>query len=193
MKDQLREICGFEVLIATISRTMRRQGFTRKKVGHHSPVLTDMYDPIQHYLGYMPFCRTWRRWPRCLQDAYRGTFPAGAPCICRWMSFQPNFLLPWFAWAPIGQRAWRRDFFIRSKRYFAVTLLSMYWHFVRYSNFPALSLNSILHLEVLDHSFSGEEFGHFVSGVLDQMQPWPMPWIVTRMKIHIGCVACART
>ncbi|KAG2747361.1 hypothetical protein P692DRAFT_201716997, partial [Suillus brevipes Sb2] len=38
-----------------------------------------------------------------------------------------------------------------------------------------LSLNGILHLEVLDHSFSGEEFGHFVSGLLDQMQPWPMP------------------
>ncbi|KAG2747362.1 hypothetical protein P692DRAFT_201694009, partial [Suillus brevipes Sb2] len=32
MQDQLREICGFEVSIATISRTLRRRGFTRKKV-----------------------------------------------------------------------------------------------------------------------------------------------------------------
>ncbi|KAG1798296.1 hypothetical protein EV424DRAFT_1333045, partial [Suillus variegatus] len=38
-----------------------------------------------------------------------------------------------------------------------------------------LSLDSILHLEVLDHSFSGEEFADFVAGVLDQMQPWLMP------------------
>jgi hypothetical protein len=29
-------------------------------------------------------------------------------------------------------------------------------------------------LEVLDHTFTGEEFGHFVAGMLDQMQPWPM-------------------
>ncbi|KAG2337336.1 hypothetical protein BDR05DRAFT_857663, partial [Suillus weaverae] len=32
MQDQLQEICGFEVLIATISRTLHRQGFTWKKV-----------------------------------------------------------------------------------------------------------------------------------------------------------------
>ena len=45
----------------------------------------------------------------------------------------------------------------------------------RYSILPALSLDGILHLEVLDHSFTGEEFQDFVAGVLDQMQPWPMP------------------
>ena len=44
----------------------------------------------------------------------------------------------------------------------------------RYSILPALSLDGILHLEVLDHSFTGEDFHNFVSGVLDQMQPWPM-------------------
>jgi hypothetical protein len=38
-----------------------------------------------------------------------------------------------------------------------------------------LSLDGVLHLEVLDHSFTGEEFRDFVTGVLDQMQPWPMP------------------
>ncbi|KAG1742268.1 uncharacterized protein EDB91DRAFT_1002853, partial [Suillus paluster] len=32
MQDQLQEICGVEVLISMISRTIRRQGFTRKKV-----------------------------------------------------------------------------------------------------------------------------------------------------------------
>jgi hypothetical protein len=45
----------------------------------------------------------------------------------------------------------------------------------RYSILPALSLDGILHLEVLDHSFSGEEFILFVRGLLDQMQPWPLP------------------
>ena len=45
----------------------------------------------------------------------------------------------------------------------------------RYSILPALSLDGILHLEVLDHSFSGKEFADFVEGVLNQMQPWPLP------------------
>jgi hypothetical protein len=45
----------------------------------------------------------------------------------------------------------------------------------RYSILPALSLDGILHLEVLDHSFTGDEFCDFVEGVLDRMQPWPLP------------------
>jgi hypothetical protein len=40
---------------------------------------------------------------------------------------------------------------------------------------PALSLDGILHLEVLDHSFTGEEFSNFVRGVLGQMNSWPLP------------------
>jgi len=81
-----------------------------------------------------------------------------------------------FAWAPRGNRARRRDFFIRGKRYFCCGIS---YHalifYLRYSILPALSLDGILHLEVLDHSFTGEEFRDFVTGVLDQMQPWPMP------------------
>lgn len=38
-----------------------------------------------------------------------------------------------------------------------------------------MSLDGILHLEVLDHAYSGEEFALFIRGLLDQMQPWPLP------------------
>ena len=57
-------------------------------------------------------------------------------------------------------------------------LLTLYF---RYSILPTLSLAGILHLEVLDHSFSGKEFQDFVSGVLDRMQPWPLPNLVLIM------------
>jgi hypothetical protein len=40
---------------------------------------------------------------------------------------------------------------------------------------PALSLDGILHLEALDHSFTGEEFTNFIQGVLGQMNQWPLP------------------
>jgi hypothetical protein len=32
MQDQLQEICGVDISISTISRTIRRRGFTRKKI-----------------------------------------------------------------------------------------------------------------------------------------------------------------
>lgn len=45
----------------------------------------------------------------------------------------------------------------------------------RYSILTAISLDGILHLQVLDHAYSGKEFASFVRGLLDQMQPWPLP------------------
>lgn len=63
-----------------------------------------------------------------------------------------------YAWAPSGNRARRRDFFIRGKRY---------------SILPALSLDGILALEVLDRPFTALTFNTFIEGVLDQMNPWP--------------------
>ena len=57
----------------------------------------------------------------------------------------------------------------------------------RYSILPALSLDGILHLEVLDHAFTGEEFKDFVRGILGQMNPWPLPnsvLIMDNARIH---------
>ena len=45
----------------------------------------------------------------------------------------------------------------------------------RYSILPVLSLDSILHVEVLDHAINGANFLSFVEGLLDRMQPWPLP------------------
>ena len=45
----------------------------------------------------------------------------------------------------------------------------------RYSILPALSLDGILHVEVLDHPIAGVDFLMFVEGLLERMQPWPLP------------------
>ena len=50
-----------------------------------------------------------------------------------------------------------------------------------------MSLDGILHLEVSDHPFNGEEFTQFVVGVLDRMQPWPLPnsvLVIDNASIH---------
>lgn len=40
---------------------------------------------------------------------------------------------------------------------------------------PALSLDGILALEVLDHSYTAEDFNAFVERLLDRMNPFPLP------------------
>lgn len=48
-------------------------------------------------------------------------------------------------------------------------------NFDRYSILPALSLDGILHLEAFDRAINGADFLSFVEGLLDRMQPWPLP------------------
>jgi len=62
------------------------------------------------------------------------------------------------AWSPIGMRARRHDYFIRGQRY---------------SILPALSLDGILHLDVLDRPYTSAMFNEFVVGLLDNMNPFP--------------------
>ena len=38
---------------------------------------------------------------------------------------------------------------------------------------PALSLDGILHLDVLDRSYTSQLFNEFVDGLLDNMNPFP--------------------
>ena len=40
---------------------------------------------------------------------------------------------------------------------------------------------------MIDHAFTGREFTNFVRGVLDQMQPWPLPnsvLVMDNARIH---------
>jgi hypothetical protein len=93
-----------------------------------------------------------------------------------------------YAWSPRGSRARRRDFFIRGKRYGLPFLIGNSSLIVdRYSILPAISLDGVIHLEVIDRSFTGHEFTNFVRGVLDQMQPWPLPnsvLVMDNARIH---------
>ncbi|KAG8926769.1 hypothetical protein FRC01_008402 [Tulasnella sp. 417] len=83
-----------------------------------------------------------------------------------------------YGWAPIGTRSRRRDFFIRGTRYLML---------------PALSLEGILHLSILPHSFNAASFRLFIDGLLDEMHPYPGPNSVIVMdnaSIHKGPGLC---
>jgi hypothetical protein len=61
-------------------------------------------------------------------------------------------------WSPCGERARRRDFFIRG---------------VRYSVLPAMSLEGILHCDIQVGAYTAETFDHFVAGLLTKMNHFP--------------------
>ena len=51
----------------------------------------------------------------------------------------------------------------------------------RYSILPALSLDGILHTAIHNHAITSDEFLLFIAGLLDHMQPWPLPNLVIVM------------
>ena len=52
---------------------------------------------------------------------------------------------------------------------------------------PALSLDGILHLEVVENAITGEDFRHFVEGLLPRMNEYPLPnsvLVIDNASIH---------
>ncbi|KAF9256105.1 hypothetical protein L218DRAFT_882561 [Marasmius fiardii PR-910] len=62
------------------------------------------------------------------------------------------------AWAPIGGRAHKRNFFVRG---------------TKYSILPAISLDGILHLNVIEQSYTAEAFNAFIEILLTRMNLFP--------------------
>ncbi|KIL57687.1 hypothetical protein M378DRAFT_52852, partial [Amanita muscaria Koide BX008] len=63
-----------------------------------------------------------------------------------------------YAWSIRGTKAQRKAFFVRGHRF---------------SVLPALSLDGILHSEIVEGSFCSASFQHFIDGLLNHMQPYP--------------------
>ena len=76
------------------------------------------------------------------------------------------------AWAKRGERASRHEFQFRG---------------AKYSILPALSLDGILHLDVIENGVTGAAFRRFVEGLLPRMNKWPLPnsvLVVDNASIH---------
>ena len=76
------------------------------------------------------------------------------------------------AWAKHGERASCHEFQFRG---------------AKYSMLPALSLDGILHLDIVENAVTGTTFHHFVEGLLPCMNKWPLPnsvLVVDNASIH---------
>jgi len=78
------------------------------------------------------------------------------------------------AWAIRGQRAVRKAFFVRGQRC-GHTFICSFKNLQsdRYSVLPALSLDGMICVDIVEGSFDQSLFERFVDGLLDQMNPYP--------------------
>ncbi|KZP31943.1 hypothetical protein FIBSPDRAFT_723707, partial [Athelia psychrophila] len=60
-----------------------------------------------------------------------------------------------YAWSPVGTRARHRDFFYK------------------YSILLVLSLDGVLHLDIIEDSWNGVTFYNLIDALLDNMNPFP--------------------
>ncbi len=77
-----------------------------------------------------------------------------------------------YTWSIQGERATRFKFFHRG---------------TKYSMLPAISMDGILHLEVLENMIMGNNFHRFIQGLLPLMNEWPLPnsvLVVDNTLIH---------
>lgn len=79
------------------------------------------------------------------------------------------------AWAPIGDRARKHDYFVQGVWYveLASCLLLISPVFGRYYVLPAISLDDVLHLDILTRSWTRNEFCKYIAVLLDNMNPFP--------------------
>jgi len=141
LQERLYRARDIYVNISTISDTLHRRGFTRKKVTREASERNEE-----------------------LRDAYRRRIAENYrpdqlvfldESACNRITARRSM-----AWAPVGTRARRRDCFIRGQRY---------------SILPAISLDGLLFLLVLNRPFKAVDFNDFVDGLLDMMNPFPGP------------------
>ena len=77
-----------------------------------------------------------------------------------------------FAWSIRGECVFRYEFLL---------------HGTKYSILPALSLDGIVHLEVVENAVTGNDFRRFVQGLLPHMNEWPLAnsvLVIDNASIH---------
>jgi hypothetical protein len=79
------------------------------------------------------------------------------------------------AWAIRGRKASRKAFFCRGRRSVLQVIAIVITNSVllRFSVLPALSMDGILHCDIVEGAFDSELFYQFINRLLDEMQPFP--------------------
>jgi hypothetical protein len=170
LQTELREVCDMEVSLSTILRSLQREGYTMKTV-------------CLYRIGSPSFSSHQRQVTRCALERNEQDRQEYMALISA--HYRPDQLVfadeshfnrltlrrP-YAWALRGERAHKHEFFLRG---------------TKYSILPALSLDGILHLDVVENAITGNVFRQFIEDLLPQMNEWPLPnsvLVVDNASIH---------
>jgi hypothetical protein len=116
LQDQLREVCTTTASTTTIARTLRRRGFTLKKVSTTAVALCIGHLKVSGFQVTRPAVErdeADRANYKMLVGEY---FRPGHFVFADESHFNRLSLRRQYAWAPRGNRARRRDFFIRGQK-----------------------------------------------------------------------------
>ena len=88
-----------------------------------------------------------------------------------------------YGWAPCGDWACRRDFFVCDTRSVGIPVLIIVILIVfpRYSVLLALSMHGILHVDIQCSAYTMDSFNNFIRGLFLHMNPFPGPQSVLIM------------
>src|ERR1700761_9350378 len=78
-------------------------------------------------------------------------------------------------WAPSGQRARCHDFFVRGTKCALRSISVTSPDVVRHSVLPAISLDGVLHLDIITRSWTSEDFEQYIETLLNNMNRYPFP------------------
>ena len=152
----------------TVAHTLQWEGYTMKAVHLFFCLATVTHSPPN-------CCRShsllWSEMSRIARISRETSSFTTAPN--NWSLLMRATSIGWpYAWAKRGDCASCYEF--------------QFWG-SKYSILPALSLNDILHLEVVENAVTGATFHRFVEGLLPCMNKWPLPnsvLVINNASIH---------
>jgi transposase len=153
LQTELREVCGVEVSIQTVSRSLQREGYTMKMITR--PALE------RNELDRATF-----------RDIVNAHYRPEQLVFADESHFNRLTMRRPYAWSKRGERASQYEFQFRG---------------AKYSILPAISIDGIIHLEVLDNAVTGADFRRFVQDLLPRMNEWPLPnsvLVIDNASIH---------
>ena len=190
LQERVTAICGIRPSISTICRTLKRGGYSLKKVSYQclmcfwscpvtvftrSHVLqrNGMYSYVLNLLSGWhanTVLSIWSLWMKALQIGVTPT------AILHGLLEATKLFREYSLCAEKG------------------TAICFYWYHYpieietfRFSILPALTLQGILACDIVEGSFDASRFASFIDGLLGQMNPWPQPNSVIVMdncRIH---------
>ncbi len=170
LQAELREACDVEVSLQTVARSLQREGYTMKTV--HCLLSDSSRLTISMKKVTRPALERNEQDHEEYKVLVTTHYCPDQLVFADESHFNRLTLRRPYAWSIRGERACRYEFFHRG---------------TKYSMLPALSLDGVIHLEVLENAITGNDFREFVQGLLPCMNQWPMlksVLVVDNASIH---------